>query len=163
RGALRPAFEAMVAAGWDPGTAGRLRGGEPWPGFAEAFGHELGVGRRIGRHPVGVELHWRLVDDPRANLLDREVLARGGTELDGAIVPGAPPLLLALALHLVAHPDRRLLMVQDVALAARACGDDGRAQAVELATALGLLWELRLALAAAVDHAALAIELPPGP
>ena len=51
--------------------------------------------------------------------------------------PPAPELLLALALHLVAHPDRRLLMVQDVALAARARRRGDR-RAFDLAAELGL-------------------------
>jgi hypothetical protein len=71
-------------------------------------------------------------------------------------VPAAPELLLALALHLVAHPDRRLIMVQDVALAARA----GLPRAFELADRLGLAWELHLALDAAADFAGLQADRP---
>jgi hypothetical protein len=136
-----------------------VAGGEPWHGFAEAYGHELGLVRDIGSRTVGLEVHWRLVDDPRADGLDRDALARHGTELDGAIVPAAPELLLALALHLVAHPDRRLIMVQDVALAAQSAGAE-RARAFELAAELGVAWELHLALEAAEEHAGVATDRP---
>jgi hypothetical protein len=159
--ALRPAFAALVSAGWRPSRAPRMgiEGGEPWRGFAEEFGHELGLGREIGSKAVAVELHWRLVDDPRADALDGAALARHGRELDGAIAPAAPELLLALALHMVAHPDRRLLMVQDVALAARAAGSS-LPRAFELAAELGLGWELALALDAAARHVGLEIDPP---
>jgi hypothetical protein len=161
RPALRPAFAALVAAGWRPGRAPRMgiEGGEPWRGFAEEFGHELGLVREIGARPVAVELHWRLVDDPRADELVGEALARHGREIDGAIAPAAPELLLALALHMVAHPDRRLLMVQDVALAARAAGP-GLQRAFGLAAELGLGWELELALDAAAQRLGLEVDRP---
>jgi hypothetical protein len=159
--ALRPAAAALQAAGWRLSRAPRMgvAGGEPWPGFAESYGHELGLALDVGAKVVGVELHWRLVDDPRADALDRDVLASGGQMLDGAIVPAVPQLLVALALHLVAHPDRRLIMVQDVALAARAAGSE-LPRAFALADELRVGWELRLALDAAQEHAGLAIEWP---
>lgn len=155
---LRHAAAALQAEGWELGSAPRMgvAGGEPWHGFAEAYGHELGLVRRIGKRAAGLELHWRLVDDPRADALDRTTLARHGHGLDGAIVPAAPELVLALALHLVAHPDRRLLMVKDVELAARAAGDDLR-RAFALADELGVAWELHLALDAAEEHAGLRV------
>jgi hypothetical protein len=158
---LRRAAAALQAEGWELSRAPRMgvAGGEPWHGFAEAYGHELGLVRRVGKRAAGLELHWRLVDDPRADALDRIALARHGHALNGAIVPAAPELLLALALHLVAHPDRRLLMVQDVALAARAC-DDALDRAFALAGELGVAWELHLALDAAEEHAGLRIDRP---
>ena len=156
---LRPAAAALEAEDWRLSRAPRMgvAGGEPWHGFAEAYGHELGLARDIGSKTVGLEVHWRLVDDPRANGLDRDALARDGTDMDGAIVPAAPELLLALALHLVAHPDRRLIMVQDIALAADAAGGD-LARAFDLAGELGVAWELHLALDAAEEHAGVVIE-----
>lgn len=161
---LRRAAAGLVADGWRYSRAPRMgvEGGEPWRGFAEAYGHELGLAREIGAKVVGAEVHWRLVDDPRADALDRDLLARDGDELGGAIAPATPSLLLALALHLVAHPDRRLLMVQDVALAARAAGA-AIASAFELADELGLAWELQLALDAAEQHAGLAVQRPGPP
>jgi hypothetical protein len=162
---LRRAAAALQAEGWTLSRAPRMgvAGGEPWHGFAEAYGHELGLARRIGTRTAGVEVHWRLVDDPRADGLNRAALARHGEQLDGAIVPAVPELLLALAVHLVAHPDRRLLMVQDVALAARASGAGVR-RAFDLAAELGLAWELALALDAAREHAGLTVErLEPQP
>jgi hypothetical protein len=117
------------------------------------------MAREIGTRVVGLELHWRLVDDPRADALDRDALARDGSELEGAIVPATPELLLALALHLVAHPDRRLLMVQDIALAVRAAGDDIR-RTFELAGELGVGWELHLALDAAEEFTGVVAERP---
>jgi hypothetical protein len=159
--ALRTAFAALLGAGWRPGRAPRMGidGGEPWRGFAEEFGHELALVREIGARPVAVELHWRLVDDPRADALDGAALARHGRDLDGAIAPAAPELLLALALHMVAHPDRRLLMVQDVALAARTAGAD-LPRAFDLAAELGLGWELELALDAAAALLGLEVDRP---
>jgi len=156
---LRAAAGALQEAGWRLSRAPRMgvAGGEPWEGFAEAYGHELGLARDVGAKVVGLELHWRLADDPRVDVLDRDALARDGTLLDGAIVPAPPQLLLALALHLVAHPDRRLLMVQDVALAARA------GVPFELADELGLAWELHLALDAAEAFAGLKIDRPARP
>ena len=154
---LRLAATALQADGWQLSRAPRMgvEGGEPWRGFAEAYGHELGLGREIGTKAVGLELHWRLVDDPRANALDRDVLARGGAALDGAIVPATAELLVALALHLVAHPDRRLAMVQDVALAARAADVS---HAFDVAARHGVAWELHLALHAAERFAGLAVQ-----
>jgi hypothetical protein len=159
--ALRIAASALQAAGWELGQAPRMgvEGGEPWRGFAEAYGHELGLVRRIGARAAGLELHWRLVDDPRANALDRTELSSHGTALHGAIVPAAPELLLALALHLVAHPDRRLMMVKDVALAATAAGDSLE-RAFTVAGELGLGWELQLALDAAQDQLGVTFERP---
>jgi hypothetical protein len=158
---LRRAAAALEADGWRLSAAPRMgvAGGEPWQGFAECYGHELGLARDIGTRTVGVEVHWRLTDDPRTNGLDRDALARHGRELEGAIVPAAPELLLALALHLVAHPDRRLIMVQDVALAARVAGSE-LARAFDLAGELGVAWELHLALDAAEEHAGVVIERP---
>jgi len=156
--ALRPAVAALQAAGWRLSEAPRMgvAGGEPWRGFAEDYGHEIGLVRDIGAKLAAVEVHWRLVDDPRADALDRDALAAHGEPADGAIVPAAPELLLALALHLVAHPDRRLIMVQDVALAAHA----GLPRAFELADQLGLAWELHLALDAAEHFAGVRIDRP---
>jgi hypothetical protein len=158
---LRRATAALQAAGWRLSRAPRMgvAGGEPWEGFAEAYGHELGLVRDIGARAVGLELHWRLVDDPRADALDRDALASGGSEHDGVIVPGGPELLLALALHLVAHPDRRLLMVKDIALAAGAAGPE-LPRAFELASRLGLGWELHLALDAAEEHTGVSVPRP---
>lgn len=162
---LRRAAAALSAEGWQLSKASRMgiAGGEPWHGFAEDFGHEIALVRRIGSRAAGLELHWRLVDDPRADALDRTTLAAHGSELDGAIAPAVPELLLAFALHLVAHPDRRLLMVQDVALAAAASGDSLR-RAFALATELGVAWELHLALDAAEAYAGVRVErLAPRP
>jgi Uncharacterised nucleotidyltransferase len=161
KAALRQAVAALQAQGWRLSRAPRMgvEGGEPWHGFAEAYGHEIGLAREIGSKLAAVEVHWRLVDDPRADGFDRDALARHGHELDGAIVPAAPELLLALALHLVAHPDRRLIMVKDVALAADAAGP-GLTDAFELAADLGVAWELHLAFDAARDYAGLTIDRP---
>ncbi len=158
---LRRAAAALEADGWRLSRAPRMgvAGGEPWRGFAEAYGHELGMAREIGARVVGLELHWRLVDDPRADALDRDALARHGSELDGAIVPAAPELLLALALHLVAHPDRRLLMVKDIALAVRSADADIQ-RTFELAAELGAGWELALALDAAEEWCGVEVERP---
>jgi len=158
---LRRATAALQAAGWRLSRAPRMgvAGGEPWEGFAEAYGHELGLVREVGARAVGLELHWRLVDDPRADALGRDVLASGGSEHDGVIVPGGPELLLALALHLVAHPDRRLLMVKDIALAAGAARPE-LPRAFELASRLGLAWELHLALDAAEEHTGVNVPRP---
>ena len=158
---LRRAAAALEADGWRLSRAPRMgiAGGEPWEGFAEAYGHELGLARDAGSRVVGLELHWRLTDDPRVDALDGARLARHGTVVDGAIVPAAPELLLALAVHLVAHPDRRLMMVQDIALAAR--GDVSRT--FDLADELGLSWELHLALDAAQAYAGVSVERPGPP
>jgi Uncharacterised nucleotidyltransferase len=155
---LRAGAAALQAAGWRLSRAPRMgvAGGEPWEGFAEAHGHELGLARDVGSHVVGLELHWRLTDDPRVNALDRDALARGGSELDGAIVPASAELLLALAVHLVAHPDRRLIMVQDIALAAAR----SLPRAFALADELGLAWELHLALDAAEHFTAVTVDRP---
>jgi hypothetical protein len=156
---LRDAAATLGDDGWRLSKAPRMgvAGGEPWHGFAEAYGHELGLAREVGARVVGLELHWRVTDDPRVDVLDRDALARDGSDMDGAIVPAPGVFLLTLALHLVAHPDRRLIMVQDIALAARA------GVPFELAQELGFAWELQLALEAARRYAGLEIELPPRP
>jgi len=159
--ALRRAAAALEAQGWRLSRAPRMgvEGGEPWRGFAEAYGHELGLVREVGAKVVGAEVHWRLVDDPRADALGHGALGFHGHELDGAIVPAAPELLVVLALHLVAHPDRRLIMVKDIAAAVDAAGAQlGRA--FELAARLGVGWELHLALDAAEQYTGLAVERP---
>jgi hypothetical protein len=163
--AFRAAAAALEAEGFAhvsvPHGAGAI--GEPWEGFAEAFGHDLMLTRRVGAHALGVEVHWRVGGDPRTSALDHARLSAGAVRTDGLLAPAAPEQLVVLAVHMVGHLDRRLLMVQDIALLVRALDDAEWNRAFALARELQLDWELHLALDAAQAYAGLGRERPGPP
>jgi Uncharacterised nucleotidyltransferase len=165
REAFRAAAAALEAEGFAPAAVSRGADaiGEPWDGFAEDFGHDLLLTRPVGAHALGVELHWRVGGDPRTQGLDHALLSRGAERIDGLAAPGPAEQLLVLAVHMVGHRDRRLLMAQDIALLVPRLDDDAWDRAFALARDLQLDWELHLALDACARHLGAARERPGPP
>jgi hypothetical protein len=123
--------------------------GEPWPGFAEEFGHELSLQRRAAGRGLLVELHWRLSDDPLGAALAHDRIAPRAVPFgDGLLAPDGPDTLLVLAVHLLHHErdDVRLIWLLDVGLARDALDDDGWSEAFARAGDAGLGWVLHTAL-----------------
>jgi hypothetical protein len=162
KASFRTAAAALEAEGFAHAAVGRGTAaiGEPWEGFAEDYGHDLMLTRTIGAHPLGVEVHWRVGFDPRTRALDHARLSAGAIRAGGVLSPAPAEQLLVLAVHMVGHLDRRLLMVQDIALLARALDDDEWNRAFAVARELELDRELHLALDAAEAFAGLHRERP---
>jgi hypothetical protein len=157
RPSLRQAVSALRDAGWQPARTGRTYAalGEPLPGFAEDYGHELHLVRSFGPGEVHLEIHWRISDDPVAVALDHARLsarARGIPELGDHVVAPAPvDELLVLAVHLLSHGGKtRLIQHVDLALASEALSEPQWDEAFTEANDLGLGWALHRAL----DHVA---------
>jgi hypothetical protein len=137
-------------------------------GFGAAHGHDLHLSRHIGDRSADVELHWRVGDDPACAALDHALLL-GPERLDVAgkpvAVPAPPEQILVLAVHLLSDRSKRLIWLEDLALAGRSASDRDWTAAFELAGRLGLGWVLHRAL----DYVAVHLRwerarpLPPGP
>jgi hypothetical protein len=150
----------------------RDRGYEPVhefrPGFGERYGHDVHLARQIGRRTLDVELHWRVGDDPACTVLDHARLWPGSRlELGGGSVAVAalPQQILSLAAHLLSDRAKRLMWVQDLALAGRRAEESDWRQSFELARELGLAWVLHRGLDYAARHLGFRRPLPcpPGP
>jgi hypothetical protein len=159
---FRAAARALEAEGFTPASVPHGTGaiGEPWEGFAEAYGHDLLLTRRIGAHALGVEVHWRVGSDPRTRALDHARLSAGAVTADGLLAPSPAEQLVVLAVHMVGHLDRRLLMAQDIALLVRTLGDAEWERTFALARELELDWELHLAIDATQAFTGLRRERP---
>jgi len=121
----------------------------PWPRNLERHGHAVELYRELGVHALGLELHWRISDDPLAVALDHAHLIAGASELAGAaeiLVPGRSDQLLLLALHLMHHSEKRLIWLIDIMLVSQAAKEEEWLTAFRLADALGLGWVLHRAL-----------------
>lgn len=162
RDEFRAAAAALRREGFAPATVAHGAGalGEPWEGFAEAHGHDLMLTRRVGAHALGVELHWRVGSDRRTSALDHALLSTGAVRTGGVLAPAPAEQLVVLAVHMVGHRDRRLLMVQDLALLVPTLDDREWARAFAIARGLQLDWELHLALDALRANAGLTRERP---
>jgi hypothetical protein len=150
---LRGAVAALTERGWELARAGRTYAamGEPLPGFAEDYGHELHVVRRVGAAEVHLEAHWRVTDDPIAARLDHAWLAPRARRLDGlgdhVLAPTPVDELLILAVHLLAHGSAtRLIWHVDLAFASRALDEAAWEEAFAVADELGIGWPLHRAL-----------------
>jgi hypothetical protein len=165
KAAFRAAAAALQAEGFAHATVstGVDAIGEPWEGFAEAYGHDLMLTRMAGAHAVGVEVHWRVGADPRTRGLDHARLSPGAVRVAGLLAPAPAEQLVVLAVHAVGHLDRRLLMVQDIALLVATLDDAEWARAFAIARELALDGELHLALDAAQAFAGLVRERPGPP
>jgi hypothetical protein len=153
RASLRDAVAALRDAGWENAAAGRTYAalGEPLPGFAEDYGHEFHVVRRLGPAEVHLEVHWRISDDPLSETLDHaRLFARGVAvpELGAQVVAPTPvDELLVLAVHLLSSGEQtRLIQHVDLALASRALSQPQWEEAFAEANDLGLGWALHRAL-----------------
>ena len=140
---LRIAAKALSARGFE--TLEEFR-----PGFAETFGHDLHVVRRVGDLLL-LELHWRVGDDRVGLRLDHARIAADAVRLDVEGAPVAVPSdadqLLILALHLLSDRAKRLAWIHDLALVGAAASDDTWAAAFDDAgEELGLAWVLHRAL-----------------
>jgi len=149
---LVPRF-SLRDAGWEPARAGRTYAalGEPLPGFAEEYGHELHLVRRCGAVEVDLEVHWRIGEDPLSEALDHARLSARGLAIPelGAYVVAPRPVdeLLVLAVHLLSHGGRtRLIQHVDLALASEALTQPQWEEAFAEANDLGLGWVLHRAL-----------------
>jgi hypothetical protein len=69
RAAVPPAARVLAS------ELGYVRQREPWPEYGERHGHHIGMSRAAGAHSLGVDLHWRIGDDPVADRLDYERLS----------------------------------------------------------------------------------------
>ena len=128
RRSLRDAVSALRDAGWEPARAGRTYAalGEPLPGFAEDYGHELHLVRRFG--PGRGAPRSPLADQRRPALGSHSTMdgcsPEGATvpELGAHVVAPAPvDELLVLAVHLLSHGGQtRLIQHVDLALASEA-------------------------------------------
>jgi hypothetical protein len=154
--ALERGAEALEAHGYEEVE-------EFHPEFARRHGHDRHMRRRIGIRTVDVELHWRVGDDPTCAALNHSLLASStsltiaGTAVH---VPPAAEQLVCLSAHLLSDRTKRLIWVQDVALAARSASAESWRRAFELADQLGLGWVLHRALDYAARHLALERERP---
>ncbi|HEX8207071.1 MAG TPA: nucleotidyltransferase family protein [Solirubrobacteraceae bacterium] len=150
---LRAAADALVATrGFSLARGERYfaADGEPWPGFAETFGHELSLVRVAAARTLLVELQWRMSDDPLGSALDHPALlahASGSALLPaGAVAPDALDELLLLAVHLLHHEEPLVIWCEDIARARDALDDAGWDGAFERARERGLSWPLHEAL-----------------
>jgi hypothetical protein len=137
--------------------------------FGERHGHDRHVVRRIGVRTLDVELHWRVGDDPACAPLDH---ARLYSQHDRVAVAGGqvhvPPLpehMLCLAAHLLSDRAKRLIWVQDLAVAGGAASAADWRRGFEIAERLELGWVLHRALDYAARHLRFERErpLPAGP
>jgi hypothetical protein len=157
RSSLRHAVSALCDAGWELARAGKTYAalGEPLPGFAEDYGHELHLVRRFGPAEVHLEVHWRINDDPISEALDHPRLSARAVAIpelgDHAVVPAPVDELLVLATHLLGDGGQtRLIKHVDLALASQALSQSEWEDAFTEASDLGLGWVLHRAL----DHVA---------
>jgi hypothetical protein len=154
--ALERGADAMRARGYEEVE-------EFHPAFARRHGHDRHMRRRIGIRTIDVELHWRVGDDPACAALNHGFLASSTrVAIAGADVHVPPPAeqLVCLAAHLLSDRSKRLVWVQDLALAARSASDASWRRAFELADQLGLSWVLHRALDYAALHLGLERERP---
>jgi hypothetical protein len=155
RSKLGAAARALAAHGYE--TLEEFR-----PGYAERYGHDLHVRRRLPNRTVDIELHWRIGDDPLGVGLSHERLAPDAeiVEIGGApiAVPAPPAHLLVLALHLLSDRKKRLCWINDVALVAASLDDLSWSEAFALAAELELVWPLHRSLDYAEYHLGFARE-----
>lgn len=161
RDSLDRGARALIAQGYQLLHAYR-------PGFRERYGHAVHLFREVGSRRLDVELHWRIGDDPACSVLDRATVgAAGRLDLGGTqvAVPALPEHLLCLAVHLLGDRAKRLIWVQDLALAGRRARDGEWRRTFELGRGLGLTWALHRALDYAARHLHFERErpLPAGP
>lgn len=158
RDALSGAVEALAGAGFRPREEFR-------PGFGEQHGHDVHLVRGSGAGRVDVELHWRVGDDALGEAVSYDLLRATAESLDGVLVPALPEQLLVLAVHLLGDRAKRLVWVNDLALAQRVASEEEWRRAFGLAGELGLLWVLHRALdyPAALLGADRPRPLPAGP
>jgi hypothetical protein len=131
---------------------GYTRTAPRWPQSRERHGHALEMSRVRVRHNLGLELHWRISDDPQASGLDYAQLVIGASHRLGpvtdVVVCGPASQVVLLATHLLHHSrsERRLIWLLDIAAVARAANETEWNGAFALADSLGLGWVLHTAL-----------------
>jgi hypothetical protein len=150
---LRDAAAALAPLGFEVREEFR-------PRFAEIHGHDVHMVKRIGSYEIGVELHWRIGDDPIGNGLDHELLLAEAERLNGVAVPGTSQQLLVVSLHLLSDRAKRLVWVRDVERVARSADEPDWERAFALAEELGLAWVLHRALDYAAEHLGLDRDRP---
>jgi hypothetical protein len=124
----------------------------PWPHCVERHAHAVEMTRPLGRHTLGLELHWRISDDPQASGLEYDRLATGAGQLTDpshdVLVCGHAAQLVVLATHLLHHSgsEKRLMWLVDIAAVAEQTDESEWHGAFLLADSLGLEWVLHTAL-----------------
>jgi hypothetical protein len=160
RSKLKAASEALGAFGYQPHLFLR-------PGFGERYRHDIHLTRRQGKHHLGIELHWRVSDDPLGTQLAHERIESARIRIDGVglACPSPAEQLLVLAVHFLCDRQRRLLWIEDLRRAALVADDEQWKVAFERADRRGLSWVLHRALDYATHHLGLERErpAPPGP
>jgi hypothetical protein len=169
RSSLGPGVSALRDAGWEPAREGRTYAalGEPFPGFAEDYGHHHSLVWRSGSAEVPLEVHWRIGGDRVSEVLDHErlsVRAVALPELGAHVVAPAPvEELLVLAIHLLNHGrTARLIWHVDLALASQALSQSEWEEAFTEANDLGLGWVLHRGLDRVAETTGVA-RTRPGP
>ena len=152
------ATEALRAIGYWPNL--HLR-----PGFGDRYRHDVHLSRRRGKHLVGIDLHWRVSDDPVGEQLSWEQIAPAQLHIDGVQVacPSPADNLIVLAVHFLSDRQRRLLWIEDLRRAALAADDEQWNVAFGRADRIGLSWVLNRALDYAAHHLSLDRRRPVGP
>jgi hypothetical protein len=160
RSGVGAAAEALRADGYWPNL--HLR-----PGFGERYRHDVHLSRRHGEHLLGIDLHWRVSDDPLGEQLTHERIESARLRIDGVEVgcPSPAEHLLVLAVHFLSDRQRRLLWIEDLRRAALAADEEQWSLAFERADRRSLSWVLNRALDYAAHHLGLERERPvlPGP
>jgi len=135
------------------------------PGFAERYRHDIHFSRRQGDRTLGIDLHWRISDDPLGTELAHDRIEVAPLEIDGARMasPGPADRLLVLSTHFLTDRLRRLLWIEDVRRAALAADESQWLETFERADEKGLSWVLHRALDYAAHHLGLARERPRPP
>jgi Uncharacterised nucleotidyltransferase len=160
RAGAEAATEALRAVGYWPNL--HLR-----PGFGERYRHDIHLSRHHGKHQLGIDLHWRISDDPVGEQLRHERIEPVGLRIDGLEIARPSPAehLIVLATHFLSDRHRRLLWIEDLRRAALAVDEEQWNLAFERANRRGLCWVLNRALDYAAHHLGLERERPgpPGP
>jgi hypothetical protein len=133
------------------------------PGFGATHGHDIHLVKRVGRHDVDIELHWRIGDDVIGEALSHAALRQDGElapDDSNVVYPAPPDQLLVCSVHLLSDRLKRLSWIEDVRRISAALDDRGWRGAFDRADELGLLWVLHRALDYAERHLRLTRDRP---
>ena len=156
RAQLRSGVDALKVLGYEERV-------ELQPGFGEIHGHDIHLVKKIGRHDVDIELHWRIGDDVIGEALSHGTLLENGQPApnDANVVYPAPQdQLLVCSVHLLSDRLKRLSWIEDIRRISTALDDHAWCAAFHRADELGLLWVLHRALDYPERHLGLIRDRP---
>ena len=159
RGRLADAVLALESLGYEEKVELRA-------GFGAEHGHDVHMARPVGRHRAGVELHWRVGDDPLGEALSHRALASAAVLADGvaeARYPSSTDQLLVCAMHLLSDRLKRLCWIEDLRRISEDLDNPAWQRAFGRARELRLLWVLNRALDYAEHHLGYERPRPLGP